>query len=79
MATSSSLIRLTYSDQEKLESLVSGNMEAKIRFNLTHGYIIRHKATIYFKGINKNLKTDETSTLFINAETSIKNKYKYKK
>ena len=65
--------------EEEYEVEFSGDVEAKIRFNLPRGYSIRNKATIYFKGINKNLKTDETNTMFINAETSTKNKYKYKK
>ena len=55
-----------------------GTVSTEIRFNLTKGYVVREKSSMYFKGHGRNLKTDETDLLVINGESSVKNKYKKK-
>ncbi|SVE19093.1 uncharacterized protein METZ01_LOCUS471947, partial [marine metagenome] len=69
---------ITFDWESETEVLFSGKMDGKARFNLTKGYLVRDKISFYLKGSGRDLKTDETFSVIINSEISIKNKYKKK-
>jgi len=65
--------------EEDWEMDFSGEMQQKIRFNITKGCLIKDRGVSSFKGKGKDLETEKTESFFISADNSNKFKYKNKK